>query len=290
MINKREVMFAFFVVLSGIIIKISGFSINDAVLFQTTIISKMLIETRGMNALESLNELLKPFLIPFISLIIISISIGIISTIKDFKRKFILSLISSFIILIIFRSYMGFFFAMAVILSSLLSSKSINLSLVIFNLIMAIGIFVVVSNNSLIYENSFKTELGNILIPIVSNEVENIQNMTYQAGISIINQEKEALVYATQTSQLSDKDKVISDIYNNFNYITDEFEKKQKDINVTSYVDETIEKSQIFSAFIRWLPFSTALTIWILIEFLRSLFFRRIGDFTKNIIEKKNKK
>ena len=286
----KELLFSIIIISSAVVMKVSGFSINGIVLLQTNLLSEMIVKTSGMSPSEALMDLIKPFLLPFLSILILSIGLGFAAFMKDFKKKIILSALSSIAVFFIFGTYMGLFFAFAIFLSTIISSKSINLSLVVFDLILAIGIFAVVASNLPLYESTFKTELGNALTPIVSGEVKNIQNETYQASLYAISSEKQSLVYSIQTSNLNNKDELLNNVYKNFDYITSEFNKSQPNINVTPYVNHAIENSQMFSAFLRWLPLSVSFGIFIIMEFFRSLFFRRISYLTKNILEKKNKK
>jgi hypothetical protein len=56
-------------------------------------------------------------------------------------------------------------------------------------------------------------------------------------------------------------------------------------------IENTINDSPIFNAYINWLPATSAFSIWVLLEFLRGLVFSNIGGlFSSGILRILRKK
>ncbi len=285
---KIEALIVLVVLASVMLIKFSGFSINNLVMSQVSILSKVILDTYGMTPEKSLKEVAKPYVVPLLSVVLISISMGLMSLIEDTKKKIILSFLCSLIPIIIFKSYLGVFLGISIFLSFIISTKSTNLSIVVFNIILAIGIFFSISGNLSFYESQLTEGLNDFVGKIVTTETTSLKNVTYQIGVSIINQEESALIYSVENENIPNKEMVIADIRNAFENVRREFERKQGNIDTEPLVDEVIEQSRIFSAFVRWLPFSVALQVWIFLEFLRALILKRIAEIPKIIKKKKS--
>lgn len=250
-------------VIFSVIIRISGFSLWDLINVQNTIIKTIFLQTNGMNTIESVGVLIHPFLAPILAFIFLVLGLASLSSYGYYKnyRKVgaISSVLGSISVILLFNlSILSLFIAVGLIISSLYiiplanayskefkkwvlfrtGSNSIRKALLIFNIILALGIFLTVFINLSMYSTNFRQEMTNDVSSIAISSIPGYQQMNDQM--------KQA---------------------------------------ITSQIENSINNSSIFNTYVRWLPLTSAVGVWIVIEFLTGLIFSNIGGlFTKAFI------
>ncbi|HLC67731.1 MAG TPA: hypothetical protein VJI12_02500, partial [archaeon] len=59
------------------------------------------------------------------------------------------------------------------------------------------------------------------------------------------------------------------------------------DSALTLAVENVVNSSEIFNAYVRWLPVTTALGVWFVLEMLRNIFLANIGGLVSLAISKR---
>ncbi len=233
---------------SFLILKISEFSVLSLVNLQNYFIQSMIINTAGMGTLEALRFTIQPFLLVLLSMILFVAGLSIIAA-HGFRKDFsgwIIGLVSAIIVIVLFQSIAGGFFALAVFLAIVMTPKisavygkelkrwvflrvgttTIGRILKIANIVIAVGILLSVLSAQAFYENSFRTELTDSM---------------------------KTIALSIPGAELLPEDLLMEQI------------------------ESVVDDSPLFSAYSRWLPVSTAAGAWIILEFLRSLLLANIG-------------
>ncbi len=285
----KEIIIALLITASSIIIKLSGFSVMKIVVSQFTILIGMLLKTNGMGILKSIGLVLKPFVYPIISAVMISMAIGISATMKNYKKIFVAGIMSMILFFIFIHSLMGIIVAFGIFLSIIISPKSRRMSLLVLNLAISIGVFIVILNNTAVYQNAFRDGMKNMIRPIVIGEVSNIQNKTVSMAVDVLEGEKQQLIYSIQQSNYQDKGALIYDVNKNFENIEKNYVSSNVSINYDKYIDAAIDNSPMFSSMMKWFPVFMFLTTLFIMQFLESILLNPVSLIMEKIMKKKEK-
>jgi len=187
----------------AIILKLSNISVDSLVNLQNNILKTAIVQTAGMSTTASLAAVLSEFIGLFISFLFLSLGFVFLSTygffIKDSKESrfkdinfwvgFITGIIALIIFLTLFTSMVSIFLSVAVLISCIyiiplantygkelkkwiffrVGSHSVNKALLIINLLIALGIFVVVLSNQQYYKQSFQDDMTNVVTSMIPN-------------------------------------------------------------------------------------------------------------------------
>lgn len=251
-------------ILFAVITRLSEFSVYNLVNIQNTFVETIFLQTSGMNTVQSMAVLLSPFVFVFIAFLFLIAGFSFLSSYGYYRNQRNMSLISSVIgavaIIILFNvSIISMFIAAGLVISSVYvmplantyskelkkwvlfrtGSNSIGKALLVFNIILAVGIFAAVYANIGVYSTNFKSDMNEVVSSVALSSIPDYQMMTN--------------------------------------------EMREK---VNAQVESSINNSELFNAYFRWLPATSAVSIWIILEFLKGIFFSNIGGiFTKVFIK-----
>lgn len=270
---------------AAIALKLSGFSVMSIVLMQITIMFKMFVSTNGMNIFNSIKEVLKPFAVPIISLIVISAAAALTKFVSDYRKLFFASVASMVAFALVEHTIMGAIVSFAVFVLILLSKKT-NMAFLLFDIIVSLGVFLVVLNNVSVYQNSFRDGIKSLVKPIVRGEVSNLQNETRNVVYGVLQNEKSKLIYSVESSNVPNKEELIYGINNNFDSIYSSYSANDTEINIDPYIDEALDNSPMFQSTMKWFPAFVSLTAFFILEFLRVVIlvpFKKLVEFLVRI-------
>ncbi len=242
------------------VLKISEFSVLSLVNFQNYFIETMIVSTIGMGTLEAVNFAIQPFLLVLVSLLLFVAGLSVLAA-YGFKKEFsglIPGAIGAVVVVVLFQTVAGAFFALAVFLSSFLTpnissvygrelkrwipfrvgTSTVGKVMRFSNLIIVLGILSTVLLSQSFYEQSFKSDLSNSMKTI---------------AISIPGAEM-----------------IPSDMLEE---------------RISSLIDE----SPMLEAYTRWMPVTTAFGAWVTLEFLRSVLLANVSGLFTFLILKTSK-
>ncbi len=281
--NVLLIIIVSLVLLSAIALNVSGFSVMSIVLLQITMAFKMFVLTSGMNIFSSLNELMKPFIFPMISLILLALAAAVVNFVDDYKKIFVASVISMIFFVLIEHTLMGFIVSFGIFTLVMLSKRT-DISLLLLDVTISIGVFVVVLNNSIMYQNSFRNGMKSLIKPIVGEEVSNLQNETEHIVYGVLDYEKSNIISSVENSNVQNKDVIISDINKNFNLLVKSYQTNSTKIDVDPYIDEALDNSQMFQSTIKWFPLFISLMVFFILEFFRVIVLVPIYKLSRILI------
>lgn len=179
-------------VLSAVTIKLSGFSTDSVVNIQNTMLRNMFIQTQG--TLESVGILLAPFFPIFLSLVFLSLAFDVLTSYGFYKNDSRTGAIAGIIGALVYIVMFGFTitsaaFAVGVFVASYYivplsntygqelkkwvryrtGSNSVGNALFVFNIILALGIFIAVMANLALYQESFKQDFSESIMAAVGD-------------------------------------------------------------------------------------------------------------------------
>ena len=224
---------------SFVLLRISGFSASSIVNSQNYILKSAVLSTTGMSTIQAVYFVAKPFLPVVASLIIFAL--GIAFVIHWFSEKSWIPAAGGAIIAFgFFPSIWGAFLAAAVFVSAYYAgllgsayskeirrwvgfrtgSRAAGRALLVFNIMVAVGLFFAVISAQASYEASFRHDLVDSM-GLVAMAVPGASSMPPGA--------------------LDEK------------------------------INSAIASSPLFTAYIRWLPVTSAFSAWVMLEVLRNL-------------------
>ena len=177
--KKAALLTSFSFLVSLALLRMSGFSVSSIVNFYNHII-KSVIFSASTDTIAALGILLRPFLFVFVSLIFLALAAALLAYFggKAGKAAKISGIIGGLMALALFPTVAGIFLALAVFLSSYagrfsvmysreikkwasfrIGSSTVGKTLMIFNVLIAAGIFSSVLVYQTEYEASFRDEL-----------------------------------------------------------------------------------------------------------------------------------
>ncbi len=238
-----------------IFVKFSGISVDYIVNIENLVLKSLIINTSGQNTFGAVFTVLGPFVNIFTALVLLVISLAFASSYgyfdPDKRTGVLIGLICAAATLVLFPTIVGAFFAASVVISFI--------SVILF------------SNT---YGKEFKKwtyfrvgshSIGKGLLII---------NILLALGIFFAVFSNMDFYKTSLQTQLTDTlTEVILASAPSSPLIN------RETVRVT--VEKSVEESELFSAYFRWLPISSAFGIWILMEFLRNLVLSHVaGIFT----------
>lgn len=181
-----------FFLISSLVVKLSGFSTESVVNIQNTILRNMFVQTQG--TFEALGIVLAPFVSIFLSLLFLSLGFAVLSSYGFYKNDNRTGAIAGIIGAVIYIAIFGptissLAFAVGVFVASYYiialsntygkelkkwiryrtGSNSVGSSLFVFNIILALGIFIAVITNVSVYQESFRQDLNESILAVVGD-------------------------------------------------------------------------------------------------------------------------
>jgi len=255
--------------LFAIVLYLSRFSVNSIVDLQNHILKTILLQTGEVNTIGAIVALLQPFTLVFVALLFLVLGFAFLSShgffSTDKKIGFISGIIGAILILVLLNlSIASLFIAAALIIGSL---YIIPLS------------------------NTYGKELKKwILFRTGSHSISKvllITNILIAVAIFL------AIFSNLPAYETNFKDDItesmttvaMASIPRSQAFLFDESQVQQLEDEVRNQVESSVNESSIFNSYIRWLPATSAFTIWVLLEFLRGLILSNIGGaFTSGIL------
>lgn len=249
--------------ISMLFLKFSGFSVSSIVNFYNHII-KSIIFSASTDTFAGLGLLLRPFAFVVMSLAFLTLAISILAYFGSSGTKSagnISGVIGALIAIILFPTITGIFLAVSIFACSLaarfsgmyakemkkwvnfrIGSNTAGKTLLIMNIIIALGVFSSILASQAQYEASFRNELKDSVRSLA---------LSLPGASSMPPEVLNERIESTTAS---------------------------------------LTGSKFFSAYIIWLPVSSAFTAWIILEFLRNLIFANLGGlFTYLMLKSKRR-
>ncbi len=246
-------------VLFLLFVKLSGMSIGYIVNIQNSLLKSLIIDTSGQGTLSALSTVLGSFSSIFIALVFLVLSLAFVSSYGYFstnKRMGVLiGLINASLSLVFFPSMMGLFIAISAIISVV---YIIPLSNTYGKELRKWTKFRVGSNSisKVFLIINILLALG-IMFSVISDFAAYQENFRQDLADTLT----DITLASIPNAQMIDKSVI------------------------RSTIESSVENSQLFNAYFRWLPLSSAFGVWIIMEFLRNLILSNIGGiFTSGII------
>ncbi|GEM_PF-5898993 len=170
--------------LSAVFIKLSGFSVSSLVNLSNTMIGKLLAQSSGLNTFGSISVVLGYFASVFLALAFLTLAFSFLASYGFYENRKKAGLVLSFIGGIIFFFFLGFtlaslLVAVGIVISGYVivpmannygqefkkwihfrvGSNTVSRAHFIFNLAVAIAVFVAVLSGLAFYQAEFKSEL-----------------------------------------------------------------------------------------------------------------------------------
>ncbi|MEM7819461.1 MAG: hypothetical protein QXD48_01390 [Candidatus Aenigmatarchaeota archaeon] len=255
-------------ILFSIVLYFSNISVESIVNIQNNILKTLIIQDTGITS--SILYLLNSFFLILLSIILLVLGFAFLSSYGYYnnvnKIGMISSIISAIFILILLKfSIMSFFISVGIIISSIYIIQLSNT----YGKELKRWIFFRVGSNSI----SKTFLILNILIALGIF-------ITVHANISVYEQNFRNDIIKTMT------DVAIKTVPESQRaLLTNEMKE-----NIKIQVENSINNSEIFRTYIKWLPITTALSIWIILEFLRGIILSNIGGLFTTILIRLNRK
>jgi hypothetical protein len=249
----------------AIILFYSSLSVGSLVNIQNYFISGVMTDTAGMTTLDAVISLINPFITAIIALIFLVAGFAFLSAygfVKSYSRLGLVSVAVAPLFLILFNfSLLSFFLSIAVVISSITIIPLSN-----------------TYGKELKRWTFFRTgshSIGRVLL--MTNILITIAVfLTIFTSLGSYEQSFKEDLSDTVTAMLSSS------------FSGELLPELQDEVNqrITTMFDE----SPIIGAYIRWLPVLTALLIFFILEFFRSLILSNIGGFFTDILIRINNK
>jgi hypothetical protein len=275
------------------------FSVDTLVNIQTIFIKSVMLSTGISGVMDTLALLLPSFLaVIFLSLgfmVLVGYSISTKNRKIDSRKIGLASgLIGAIIIIFMFHfSITSFFIALSVALSAVyiiplsrtydeelkkwklfrIGSNSSGKVLLLLNVFVAVGILAAIYSNTTYYENSFSDQFSSTLKELSLQQsmvlADTYTNTYRESAIAAIDKTYPNLPSAQQQALIAQIDQQISELKNN---LAEEVNKKADETSRAA-----IQNLPLFKAYMTWLPILTAFTVFLVLEFMRSLVFCNIA-------------
>lgn len=248
---------SFFIFLAAI--RLSGISVGFIVNLQNSFIKTMLIDTSGQSTIMALTGVLSSFLPILIAFLFLVLSLSFMSAFgykTEKKTGFLIGCIEAVLSIVLLPTIAGFFLGLSIFIAA---SYILPLS------------------------NTYGKELKRwVKFRVGSNSISKmlfIINILLAAGI----------FFSVLANQAAYQENFRHDMTNTLTEITLASVQNSQMIDrsvIESAIEKSVDESQFFNAYFRWLPLSSALGIWILMEFLRNIIFSNAGGiFTAGILK-----
>lgn len=251
-------------VIFSIILYSSNVSVGSLVNIENYLINGMITQTAGMTTTNAIISLLAPFLVAMLAFVFLILGFAFLSSYgfrKSYSRLGLISAVSATLMLVLFGfSIPSIFLSASIIVSSVYIIPLSNT----YGKELKRWTFFRTGSHSI----SKALLITNILITIAVFLIVFISLNYYEQSF------KQELSN-TMTSLLGSSSEELSPAL--------KAEMNQK-------IASLLEESPIISAYVRWLPVSTAFAVFFVLEFFRSLIFSNIGGFFTDILIRVNKR
>jgi len=177
-------------ILFVVLVSVSNLSVNSLVNLQNYLLKSAILRTEGSGTINAISIILQPFFSILLAIILLVLFFSFLSSYGyfDINKKLGLAagLITAVITLIVFPTITGAFLAISLIVACFyitplantygkefrkwvkfrVGSNAVGKALLIFNVLLALGIFFSVLSSSQFYQSSFKNELKSTLTEI----------------------------------------------------------------------------------------------------------------------------
>lgn len=285
---------------------LTDFTVDELVNIQTSFI-KLTMSQSGTSAIVNTLSLFVPSFVAMIFLVLGFMIIVGYALNKDDKRSKLsrniglaCGIIGAIIVLFMFNfSITSFFIAISLIISAVyivplsktyeqelkrwklfrIGSNSSGKILLIFNILVSIGILVAVSMNMTHYRERFANEFSSTLKTLSVQQATALADTyieTYRASaIAAIDKTYPSLSQAERQQLISTVNQQVAALKK---ALLEEVEKKADETSRSA-----VQNLPLFKAYITWLPILTAFTVFVILEFLRSLIFSNIAGIFSTV-------
>lgn len=247
--------------LFALVLYFSRFSVGSIVDLQNHILKTILLQTGETNTIGAIVMLLKPFTWVFVSLVFFVLGFAFLNSYGFFSTEkrigFICGITGAILTLVLLNvSIASIFLAVALIIGSVYIIPLSNTyakelkKWVLFRTGSHSISKILLITNILIATGIFLAIFSNLPVYEDSFKEDITESMTTVALASIPK---------TQV------------------FLSDQSRMQELEDQVREQVEKSVDESPIFNSYIRWLPATSAFTIWVLLEFLRGLILSNIG-------------
>ncbi len=245
-------------VLAAVFVKFSSLSVSSLVNLQNTLLEKALVESGSSNTLGSVYIVGSYFMNAFIALVFLTLAFAFLASYGFYEDRKRAGLVLSVIGGLIFIAFLGFTLASFIV-----------------------GVGIILSGYS--------------TIPLAHNYGEELKKwIHFRVGSNSISRAHFILnlfialaIFAAVLANLAFYEAEFkSNIRESISSVVKPSLPKQIDQNaINSIIDQQINSSPLFSAYIRWLPVTSAFSVWVILEFLRLFMPFIAGAFTSAVIK-----
>ena len=248
------------VLFSALLVKLSGFSASYMVNFQNYIIKTGVSQTSGMSTISALYYFFSPFFAIFAALIMIAVALVLAGLCGDDKYSpaLIAGILSALSYVLIFRSVWGAFVGVGLLAAFFYAAKMAP-----------------------VYREEIKKWIGFRTGSKTVSRALFIANVIISLGVLFAVLSAQAEYGASFRSEMTVAMKSVVRSMPGASTLSDSA--------LTLAVENVVNSSEIFNAYVRWLPVTTALGVWFVLEMLRNIFLANIGGLVSLAISKVNK-
>jgi hypothetical protein len=251
-------------VIFSIILYSSNVSVGSLVNIENYLINGMITQTAGMTTTNAIISLLAPFLVAMLAFVFLILGFAFLSSYgfrKSYSRLGLISAVSAALMLVLFGfSIPSVFLSASIIVSSVYIIPLSNT----YGKELKRWAFFRTGSHSI----SKALLITNILITIAVF-------LTVFISLNYYEQSFKQELSNTMTSLLGSSSEELPPA------LKEEMNQK---------IASLLEESPIISAYVRWLPVSTAFAVFFVLEFFWSLIFSNIGGFFTDILIRVNKR
>ncbi|MCX6816020.1 MAG: hypothetical protein NT120_04180 [Candidatus Aenigmarchaeota archaeon] len=196
------------------LIAVSNISVNSLVNLQNSLLKSAILQTNGLDTLAALSIVIEPFKAIFLGLLLLSLYFSFLTAYGFHSSNksigLIVGAVCAIITIVAFHSILSLFVAVALLLTGTyvvplantyakemkkwvrfrVGSNATAKALLIFNVLLAVGVFVAILSNAQFYTVSFKAELTSNLEEITMASLPDIPVGNVQ-GIPVTDTRKE---------------------------------------------------------------------------------------------------
>ena len=249
--------------ISFLLVRFGGFSVSVVVNLQNHIVKSMIIDTAGMGTIGSISAVSGHFIPLFVSMIFFTLSISILAyygynnSNKTVGRS--VGVISAIFAIVLFPSVSGVFFALAVMVCSVYSQQ---------------------------FANTYGKELKRwVFFRTGSNTAGKMMllaNIIVSLGVFF------AVLYQQPVYETSFRQELTDSMMSIALYMPGASSIPLDTLN--QRIESVIASSPLFTGYIRWLPVTTAFSVFVLLELLRNIILANLsGLFTYVMLRTSNK-
>lgn len=260
-INRSDAIFGFGSFLSFLVafavMKLSNFTSFSIINLQSYIVKSMIAQTSGLGTIESLASVIAPFEMVLASLVFYTLGLSVLGAYgyyfeEDAIGKFV-GLFSAIAAIVLFPSLWGAFLAASVLISCLFCGK---------------------------LASTYRQELKRwVAFRVGSNSIGKmfaLLSFAMAIGLFLVIMSNQPFYSSAFRQDIFEMTKSVASSVPGANLLPQEF--------LNSQVEQLVDSSPVFSAYIRWMPVTTALIVWFVLQFIGMFASVLAGIFTFAII------